>query len=131
VRAAQNLVLSLGMGRIHRPFKRGATWKNDAMCAQAGAGLLHQVFDVEVLSDLIGDPLSEFGVSRRIKRSPPEIRRDVTLIVGFGTTAHGSRERHQRHQVELPAQIAQDRRRDIGIVSQEAAVLAQDTELNG
>ena len=119
------------MRRIHRPFKSGATRKNDTMRAKSGAGLLHQVFDVEMLSDLIDDPLSELGVSACIKRSPPKIGGDVTLVVGFGTAAHGRRERHQRDQVELPAEIAQDRGRDMGIVGQEAAVLAQDTELDG
>ena len=101
------------------------------MRAPVGARLLHEVFNVEMLGDLSDHSLLEFGVRRRIKQSPPEIGGDCTLVVSFGRAPHGRRERNQRDQVELSAEIARDRGRDMGIGEQEPSVLAQDTELDG
>ena len=59
------------------------------MRAQPRARLLHEIFDVEMLGDLLDDPLAQPGVGLRIKRSPPEVRGDVTLVVAFGMLRTG------------------------------------------
>ena len=62
------------------------------MCAQLCARLLREVCDVEMLGNLLDHPLSEFGVSLRIKQSPPERGGDFTLVIGFGRAPHRRRE---------------------------------------
>ena len=58
------------------------------MCAVVRC-LLREVCDVEMLGNLLDHPLSEFGVSLRIKQSPPEIGGDFTLVIGFGVLRTG------------------------------------------
>jgi hypothetical protein len=118
------------MCRIHRPRKDRASGEDDPVRAQPLARLLHESLNIEVLDNLLDDPLAQPGVDLRIKRTPPEVLCNVALIVAFGIPSDLPRECHNRGQVELPTKVAQDGRRDLEIVSEEPAMLPQHTQLH-
>ena len=92
------------------------------MRAQPRARLLHEILNVEVLDDLLDDPLAQPGVDLRIKRTPPEVLSTFTLIVAVSIPADLPRECDQRGEVELPTEVAQDGRRDLQIVGEEPSM---------
>ena len=84
-----------------------------------------------MLGHLGGHPVVEAGAGCRIERLPPQVAGDFPLIVAFGVISGASRQRADGRQLELPTEILQDRWRQVGIGGEEAAVLPQDTELDG
>ena len=94
------------MRRIHRPLKHDGSRLDEAVSAKPGTRLLHEILDVEMLGDLINDPLSKLALSRCIKRAPPQIVGGFTLVVAFGIGPHRPRQRRERRQVKLPTEIA-------------------------
>src|SRR5262252_9047756 len=97
--ALKDVVLGVGVRRIHRAFKDRAAGKDNAVGAQPFTSALYEILDVEMLRDLLGDPLAKPGVNLRIKRTPPEVLGNFTLIVAFGIPPYLTRECNQWRQV--------------------------------
>ena len=100
------------------------------MGAQPYTRLLHEILNVEVLDNLGDDPLAQPGVDFGIKRMPPEVLRNVALIVAFCIPSNLPREGDERGEIELPTEVAQDGRRDLHIGGEESSMLAQHTQLH-
>jgi hypothetical protein len=71
----KNTVFCVRVRCMHRPLKDRAPGEDDPVGAQPRTRLLHEILNVEVLGDLLDDPLAQPGVDCRIKRTPPKILR--------------------------------------------------------
>src|SRR5215469_13860421 len=112
------------MGAIDRTLKDAGARQNNAMGQQARRRLLHQVIDVEMVRDLVDNPLLKPAIRLGVKRLPSQVRRNLVLVVALGIVPASPRQCGQWREVKLPTEITENARRDMRIAGQKPAVLA-------
>src|SRR5262249_48472044 len=112
------------MGAIDRALKDAGTGQNHALGPQPRRRLLHPVIDVELVRDLVANPLLKPALRLGIKRLPSQIRRNLALVVALGIVPASPRQCGPWGEVKLSTEIAENARRYVRIATQKPAELA-------
>ena len=129
--APKHTAFGVAVSGVYLAFEHHRSRNDDAVLAQPVLGFLHQMVDIEMLGDLLGDPRPQPGGHARIVGVPTEIGGDLALVVALGVVAGATGEGSQRLDLQLSGQVAQHRRRYLGVIAQEPPVLFQHAELHG
>jgi hypothetical protein len=87
--------------RIDFALEDHRSWDYDSVFPQQVSRFLDQAVNLEMLGDLVSDPVAQLPRRTRLIGLPTEVGSNLALVIALGVTAGSARERHQWLDLQL------------------------------